>query len=122
MNQTKFQTLIDYYLGWTVVVEKNGWQVILGYMCCGTTGASNSPTGASSLMVASGGVVLAGAQVGRSGDTGSSTGPQLYFEVRHCDEDGNCLVTDPNTASLPGQASLCPWENFSHRPTASCQR
>lgn len=28
----------NYYLEWTVVVENDGWQVILGHLCCGPSG------------------------------------------------------------------------------------
>ena len=112
----------NYYLGWTVVIENDGWQVILGHLCCGPSGKTNSPTGSSSISVAVGDLVNAGEVVGKSGTTGSSTGPHLHFEVRSCDQDGQCRVMNPNAVILPGQDDLCPWESFSDGPASQCQR
>ena len=112
----------NYYLGWMVVIENDGWQVILGHLCCGAKGSSTTPTGSSSLAVGEGAVLQAGDLVGLSGETGNSTGPHLHFEIRRCEVAGGCFVMDPNTAILPGQTSLCNWEDFGHQAAASCQR
>ena len=100
------------YLGWTVVIENDGWQVILGHLCCGTSGRSAVATGDSNISVAVGDIVRAGRVIGTSGNTGNSTGPHLHFEVRQCDNEGLCRVMDPNLALLPGQEEHCLWENF----------
>jgi murein DD-endopeptidase MepM/ murein hydrolase activator NlpD len=112
----------NYYLGWTVVIENGGWQVILGHLCCGGKGASSSPSGSPSLTVTEGEIVQAGDLVGKSGQTGNSTGPHVHFEIRHCDPEGSCLVVDPNRVILPGQDGLCPWETFGDGPPSTCQR
>lgn len=100
----------SYWMGWTVVVENNGWQTILGHMCCGSSGKSSSPTGLSSLQVSSGDIIDAGIFVGRTGDTGNSFGIHLHFEVRRCDEEGRCRIINPSDVMLPGQSSFCAWE------------
>jgi len=102
----------NYYLGWTVVIENDGWQVILGHLCCGANGKSHTATGPTSIAVAAGDLVTAGDVVGKSGTTGNSTGPHLHFEVRQCDQDGHCLVMNPNVVKLPSQEGLCAWESF----------
>jgi murein DD-endopeptidase MepM/ murein hydrolase activator NlpD len=102
----------NYYLGWTVVIENDGWQVILGHLCCGASGKSHTATGPTSIAVATGDHVTAGDVVGKSGTTGNSTGPHLHLEVRRCDQDGHCNVMDPNVVILPGQNGLCAWESF----------
>lgn len=112
----------NYYLGWMVVIENEGWQVILGHLCCGASGKSNSATGSSSILITTGDLVSAGDVVGKSGTTGSSTGPHLHFEVRRCDQDGHCRVMNPNEVRLPGQVEPCPWESFSDGPASQCQR
>ena len=103
----------SYWLGWTVVVENDGSQVILGHMCCGSKGTSSMPGGESSIRVEPGDIIEAGAVVGRTGETGNSTGIHLHFEVRQCDEGGRCQIQDPSSVILPGQNSLCPWEVLS---------
>jgi len=108
------------YLGWTVVVENDGWQVILGHLCCGSNGKSSAPTGQSSIAVTAGDLVRAGDLVGRSGNTGASTGPHLHFEVRRCEEKG-CRIVDPSAVRLPGQSEPCAWESFGDGPPSSCQ-
>lgn len=112
----------NYFLGWTVVIENDGWQVILGHLCCGARGSTSAPSGSSSLSVNEGALVQAGDMVGLSGTTGNSTGPHLHFEVRHCDSDGRCHVVNPGAAVLPGQQILCPWEGFGDLPPATCQK
>ncbi len=112
----------NYYLGWAVVIENEGWQVILGHLCCGVKGSSSSPSGSSSLVVSEGDLVQSGSLVGKSGETGNATGPHLHFEIRRCEPDGTCHVVNPNQAILPGQESLCPWEEFGDGPPSSCQR
>jgi len=44
----------SYYLGWTVVIEYNGSQVILGHMCCGESAKTSTPTGESTIQVSLG--------------------------------------------------------------------
>jgi murein DD-endopeptidase MepM/ murein hydrolase activator NlpD len=102
----------SYWLGWTVVVENDGWQTILGHMCCGGKGTSSMPTGEPSIRVQPGDIIRAGTVVGQTGETGNSTGVHLHFEVRQCDEDGRCQIQDPNAVLLPGQNSLCPWQTL----------
>jgi len=112
----------NYYLGWTVVIENDGWQAILGHLCCGDSGETHSATGPSSISVAPGDLVIAGNVVGKSGTTGSSTGPHLHFEVRSCDLEGQCRVKNPNAVRLPGQEGLCTWESFSDGQPSQCLR
>jgi len=100
----------SYWLGWTVVVENNGNQVILGHMCCGGPGTTGTPTGESSLRVRQGDVIQAGTVVGQTGETGNSEGIHLHFEVRQCDTDGRCTIRDPSSVFLSGQDSYCDWE------------
>ncbi len=97
------------WFGWTVVVENNGSQVILGYMCCGESGRTRAPTGESSIGVSSGDIINAGEIMGMTGETGNSDGIHLHFEVRQCDEQGRCEIQDPSSVILPGQNSLCLW-------------
>lgn len=99
------------WLGWTVVIENEGWQVILGHHCCGTAGKTAEPTGSSSLTAVPGQIITAGTQVGLSGDTGNSFGIHLHLEVRHCDENG-CTIQDPSAVLLPGQTTPCDWESL----------
>jgi murein DD-endopeptidase MepM/ murein hydrolase activator NlpD len=110
------------YLGWTVVIENEGWQVILGHLCCGPSGKSSAPTGPSNIQVSAGDIVQAGTVIGLSGNTGNSTGPHLHFEVRNCKPSGTCGVMNPNTVLLPGQDAPCPWESFSDSPASRCVR
>ena len=110
------------FLGWTVVIENHGLQVILGHLCCGLSGRRSAPTGPSSINVGKGDIVQAGSVVGTSGTTGNSTGPHLHFEVRKCDVEGQCRVMNPNTVSLPGQDAPCLWESFSDGPASRCLR
>jgi murein DD-endopeptidase MepM/ murein hydrolase activator NlpD len=100
----------SYWLGWTVVVENNGWQTILGHMCCGEAGTASSPTGDSSLQVQPGDVIQAGTVVGETGTTGNSTGVHLHLEVRKCDGKGRCAIMDPSSVLLSGQSLYCGWE------------
>jgi murein DD-endopeptidase MepM/ murein hydrolase activator NlpD len=102
----------NYYLGWMVVIENNGVQVILGHMCCGTSGKTDTPTDRRSLQVSAGEVISAGTIVGRTGNTGNSFGVHLHFEVRVCDTDGKCQIVNPSSVYLPGQESYCDWEGF----------
>ena len=44
----------SYYLGWTVVIENNGSQVILRHMCCGESAKTSTPTGESNIQVSLG--------------------------------------------------------------------
>ena len=46
--------------------------------------------------VREGDVVMAGQQVGVSGNTGNSTGPHLHFSVKKIDGDGNSTMIDPS--------------------------
>jgi len=103
----------SYWLGWTVVVENNGSQVILGHMCCGESGRTRAPKGESTIQVEEGDIIEAGSTVGQTGETGNSDGVHLHFEVRLCDSDGGCEIKNPSSVNLPGQNSLCPWELFS---------
>ncbi|TET82942.1 MAG: M23 family metallopeptidase [Anaerolineales bacterium] len=112
----------NYYLGWTVVIENEGWHVILGHLCCGPSGKSSAPTGPSSINVGKGDIVQARSVVGTSGTTGSSTGPHLHFEVRKCDQEGQCRVINPKTVLLPGQDAPWLWESFSDSPPSRCLR
>ena len=100
----------SYWLGWTVVIENDGWQTILGHPCCGESGKRSTPSGPSSILVDEGDIIEAGAVLGQTGDTGNSTGVHLHFEVRKCDEDGSCRIRDPNSVFLSGQSSYCAWE------------
>jgi murein DD-endopeptidase MepM/ murein hydrolase activator NlpD len=102
----------SYYLGWTVVIENQGAQVILGHMCCGEKGVSSSPTGGSTIQVEPGDVIDAGMVMGQTGETGKSTGIHLHLEVRLCDDDGRCQIHDPSNVILPGQNSSCPWQHL----------
>jgi murein DD-endopeptidase MepM/ murein hydrolase activator NlpD len=102
----------SYWLGWTVVVENDGNQVILGHMCCGSSGTTGAPTGESTIEVSPGDVIDAGDVVGQTGDTGNSDGIHLHFEVRQCDEGGRCQIQDPSGVILPGQDSFCRWEDL----------
>ena len=102
----------DYWLGWTVVVENNGSQVILGHMCCGESGTTSAPTGESALQVHQGDIIEAGSVVGETGETGNSDGIHLHFEVRHCGGDGRCSIQNPSSVILPGQDSECEWERL----------
>jgi murein DD-endopeptidase MepM/ murein hydrolase activator NlpD len=102
----------SYWLGWTVVVENNGSQVILGHMCCGGSGTTSAPTGESTLQVQQGDLIEAGSVVGQTGETGNSDGIHLHFEVRRCDADGRCSIQNPSSAILPGQDPLCDWEGL----------
>ena len=100
----------SYWLGWTVVVENNESQVILGHMCCGESGTTFAPTGESSIRVEEGDVIEAGSVVGQTGGTGNSTGIHLHMEVRECNSNGACSIRNPSTVILPGQSSPCDWE------------
>lgn len=102
----------SYWLGWTVVIENGGSQVILGHMCCGDKGTSSYPSGESTIEVEPGDIIQAGDVVGLTGETGNSTGIHLHFEVRHCDTDGRCQIQDPSRVLLPGQDSFCRWEDL----------
>jgi murein DD-endopeptidase MepM/ murein hydrolase activator NlpD len=103
----------SYWLGWTVVIENSGTQTILGHMCCGDRGTRGFPTGESTIGVEPGDIIRAGEVVGRTGETGNSTGIHLHFEVRHCEADGRCQIQDPSGVFLPGQISYCPWPALS---------
>lgn len=105
----------SFWLGWTVVIENNGYQVILGHHCCGEAGKEQEPTGPSSLQVVPGQVIEAGTPVGLTGDTGNSFGIHLHFEVRQCSEEV-CTIVDPSSVWLPGQLEACSWEALSAPP------
>jgi murein DD-endopeptidase MepM/ murein hydrolase activator NlpD len=106
----------NYYLGWMVVVENNGFQTIYGHMCCGEKGVSMSSRGYPSLQVNAGEEISAGTVLGRAGTTGNSTGVHLHFEVRVCDTDGKCQIVDPGSVYLAGQDTYCDWVGFeSHK-------
>jgi murein DD-endopeptidase MepM/ murein hydrolase activator NlpD len=105
----------SYWLGWTVVIENNGYQLILGHLCCGHSGVSNSARGHSSIVVDEGEVIPAGTIIGRAGDTGNSYGVHLHMEVRLCVDDGKCQIVDPRSVYLPGQNSYCDWQGFETR-------
>jgi len=91
--------------GYSVVVENQGYQLLLTHL--------------SAFSVAVGEVINAGSQVGLSGGApgtsgaGSSSGPHLHFEVRHCQENAQgqvlCAVLDPLSVLLPGQVVGCNW-------------
>jgi len=102
----------SYWLGWTVVVENNGFQVILGHMCCGEKGTSSYPSGETTIEVERGEIIQAGDVVGLTGETGNSTGIHLHFEARHCETDGRCQIRDPSGVLLPGQDLRCEWEKL----------
>jgi hypothetical protein len=102
----------NWWLGWMVVIENDGVQVILGHMCCGEKGKSSSPTGDDSFQVSRGDVISAGTVVGRVGTTGNSTGYHLHYEVRECDSEGKCQIVNPSSVYLPGQEVYCDWEHF----------
>jgi murein DD-endopeptidase MepM/ murein hydrolase activator NlpD len=102
----------SYWLGWTVVIENEGTQVILGHMCCGGKGTTSYPSGESTIDVEPGDIIEAGEVMGQTGETGNSTGVHLHFEVRHCDADGRCQIQDPSSVFLPGQGSYCQWETL----------
>ena len=79
------------YAGWSdagygnlVVIENSGYQTYYAH--------------ASTLAVSTGDLVEAGQVVALSGNTGSSTGPHLHYEVRV-----NGRQVDPLTTTLPGQ-------------------
>lgn len=105
----------SYWLGWTVVVENNGSQVILGHICCVESSKTNSPTGESTIQVEPGDIIEAGSVVGQTGETGNSDGIHLHFEVRKCDANGRCIIQNPSSVILSGQNSLCPWQQFSSK-------
>ena len=102
----------SYWLGWTVVIENDGWQMILGHMCCGESGTTNKQTGESSLSVTEGAFIQAGDTLGLTGDTGNSTGVHLHMEFRKCDSEGRCTIRNPENVLLPGQSSYCDWESL----------
>jgi len=104
----------SYWLGWTVVVENNGSQVILGHMCCGGSGTTSAPTGESTFRVQEGDIIEAGSVLGETGETGNSDGIHLHFEVRRCAADGRCSIENPSSVILPGQNSLCEWQGLDH--------
>jgi murein DD-endopeptidase MepM/ murein hydrolase activator NlpD len=83
-----------------VIIENDGWKVILGHLYCGPSGKSNSTTGSLSISITARDLVSAGDIVDSSGMPGRSTGPHLYLEVRYCDRDGTCRVMNPNAAML----------------------
>lgn len=103
------------WLGWTVVIENDGVQVILGHHCCGEAGKRADPSGSSSLLVVPGQILTAGAQVGWSGDTGNSFGIHLHLEVRRCEAE-TCTIVNPSAVQLPGQVSACDWEALGAPP------
>jgi murein DD-endopeptidase MepM/ murein hydrolase activator NlpD len=102
----------SYWLGWTVVIENDGVQLILGHLCCGPSGVSGREKGHSSIVVNEGDVISAGTVVGRAGNTGNSDGVHLHLEVRVCDEEGKCKIIDPRSIYLPGQNTYCDWQGF----------
>jgi murein DD-endopeptidase MepM/ murein hydrolase activator NlpD len=97
----------SYWLGWTVVVENSGTQVILGHMCCGESGPTLAPTGMSSVRVREGDIIQAGSLVGQTGETGNSSGIHLHLEARSCDATEQCEIVDPGQVLLPGASTLC---------------
>ena len=105
----------SYWLGWTVVVENDGHQLILGHMCCGRSGVGGSERGRSSIRVKEGDVIPAGTIVGRAGETGNSEGVHLHLEIRMCDGSGQCRIVDPRSVYLPGQDAYCDWQGFEPR-------
>jgi len=84
--------------GWVVVIENNGWQVILAHN--------------SELLVETGDLVNASDEVALAGSSGNSSGPHVHLEVRQCDDGGGCRPVNPSWITLPGQDALCPWESL----------
>jgi murein DD-endopeptidase MepM/ murein hydrolase activator NlpD len=100
-------TYTGIYGGWgyTMVIENDGYQVLL-------THAQDMLYEVGDIVTAGDTVLISGGGVGDSRD-GSSTGPHLHFETRKCEEssDGNvyCKAYDPDGIILPGQNDNCTW-------------
>jgi len=96
-GQVTFSDFHELY-GYVVVVENDGWQVILAHNLAD--------------LVRVGDIVEAGQVVALSGNSGNSGGPHIHFEVRYCEDGVLCRPLDPSEVLLPGQDSLCVWETL----------
>jgi hypothetical protein len=100
----------SYWMDWTVVIENDGGQTILGICAAVNQENGGTPSVPPSISVDEGDIVEAGVVLGKTGDTGNSTGVHLHFEARNCNEDGSWRIRDPNSMFLSGKNSYCAWE------------
>ena len=82
--------------GYAVVVRQDNpdgsvSMQLYGHMCCGR----KTRLAASSIVVAVGDVIAAGAPIGQLGSTGRSTGPHLHLNMRRVPANGRQTFLDP---------------------------
>lgn len=98
--------------GFTLLIENQGYQILLAH-AQDVLVSVGQEVQAGQVVMLSGGCL---SQVeGRCADPrdGSSSGPHLHFEVRHCAQEPGgetqCLAVDPQQVNLPGQSMACNW-------------